>query len=220
MPSEFEVQGISRRIADFALAADFALGRGDRMVVQAPSGSGKTSLLRMIAGLEPLDQGRIFLAGREITALAPPKRDIGVVFQDAALFESMSVNDNAAFGLRMRGVGRRERVLEARRWLERVGLGARADDAVTHLSGGEKQRVAFVRALIWRPKLLLLDEPFSALDAELRRQLRGVLLELLRESATPMMLVTHDREDADALATSRWTIEGSGTEVRRLSPGH
>jgi ABC-type nitrate/sulfonate/bicarbonate transport system ATPase subunit len=128
----------------------------------------------------------------------------------------MSVAENAAFGLRMRGVAKAERRAQALKWLERVGLADRADSAVHSLSGGEKQRVAFVRALIWKPRLLLLDEPFSALDAELRAGLRRELLSLLAEWPVPMILVTHDREDAEALATTTRRIAEAMAGLRKL----
>lgn len=211
-----EARELVRSIGNFALEADFRLGRGERMVIQAASGAGKTSLLRTLAGLEPVERGSLWLDGREITRLAPPERGIGVVFQDAALFGSMSLVENAAFGLRMRGVGKRERREQALHWLERVGLAGRGDDSVEVLSGGERQRVAFVRALIWKPRLLLLDEPFSALDHVLRQTLRRELLGLLQEWPVSMILVTHDREDAEALATVRRGITEVSPGVRRL----
>lgn len=211
-----EARGLARRIGDFTLEADFRLGRGERMVIQAASGAGKTSLLRTVAGLEPAERGSLWLDGREITRLAPPERGIGVVFQDAALFGAMSLAENAAFGLRVRGVGKAERREQALQWLERVGLAGRGDDSVDILSGGEKQRVAFVRALIWKPRLLLLDEPFSALDPGLRQTLRRELLGLLQEWPVPMILVTHDREDAEALATVSRGITEVSSGIRRL----
>lgn len=216
-PVAFEAREISRRIGSFTLEASLSLARSDRAVIQAGSGTGKTSLLRMIAGLDRPDRGQLILGGRDISNLAPPEREIGVVFQDAALFPALSVAENVAFGLRMRGVGAQDRKARALHWLEKVGLASRAEDPVTQLSGGEKQRVAFARALIWRPQLLLLDEPFSALDSALRRQLRAELLGLLAEAPVPMILVTHDREDADALATQRWTIIEVGEGIRRLA---
>jgi ABC-type Fe3+/spermidine/putrescine transport system ATPase subunit len=215
MPAELEIRGLQARVGDFTLEAELDVAHDERLVIQAASGTGKTSLLRLIAGLDPLERGAIRLGGRDITAVAPPRRDIGVVFQDPALFDSMTVAENAAFGLRMRGMGKRERMAQALDWLGRVGLGARAGERVTHLSGGEKQRVAFVRALIWRPKLMLLDEPFSALDPAMRGQLRQLLLDLLAPAPVPLILVTHDREDADAVATVRRTIRvlGDGRRV-------
>jgi ABC-type Fe3+/spermidine/putrescine transport system ATPase subunit len=219
MPSSDEgliAKGVARRIGDFTLEADFAVGPAERMVIQAPSGTGKTSLLRILAGLERPDRGQVWLGGRDVTELAPPRRDIGVVFQDAALFGSMSVWENAAFGLRMRGMGKARRREEALKWLERVGLARQAEAGVATLSGGERQRVGFVRALIWKPRLLLLDEPFSALDAGLRQGLRRELLGLLQGEPVPMILVTHDREDAEALATATATIVQAGPGIRRL----
>lgn len=216
LPGGLYVEGLSKNIGSFALQASFTLGRTERMVVQAASGAGKTSLLRVIAGLEQAEQGHLLLDGRDITRVAAPKREIGVVFQDAALFGSMSVWENAAFGLRMRGAGKLDRREQALRWLERVGLAKQADASVQNLSGGERQRVSFVRALIWKPKLLLLDEPFSALDSDLRAGLRNMLLELLREWPVPMILVSHDREDAEALATCSWSIAETSAGVRQL----
>jgi ABC-type Fe3+/spermidine/putrescine transport system ATPase subunit len=201
-----EVRGLRHEIGLIRLEADFSLGRADRLVIRASSGAGKSTLLRLIAGLEPLDQGSLRLDGREITSVATPFRNIGMIFQETALFESLSVLENAAFGLRMRGATRRSRREQAMPWLKRVGLADRADDPVGPLSGGEKQRVAFVRALIWKPRLLLLDEPFSALDTELRLGLRRELLELLKGTPVPTILVTHDREDAEMLATRTASI--------------
>jgi putative spermidine/putrescine transport system ATP-binding protein len=215
-PESLRVEKLAKRIAAFTLEADFVLEAGERLAVQAPSGAGKSTLLRLLAGLESPDSGRILLGGQDITQLAPPERGIGIVFQDAALFDSMSVAENAAFGLRVRGVGKQDRLKQAAEWLGRVGLGERGGEAVHHLSGGEKQRVAFVRALIWKPRLLLLDEPFSALDRDLRADLRRTLLDLHREWPVPMLLVTHDREDVDALATRSCSIAETSPRVRVL----
>jgi ABC-type Fe3+/spermidine/putrescine transport system ATPase subunit len=217
---ELKVENVVKRIGGFTLRADFRVAPGERAAVAGPSGSGKTTLLRLLAGLDPVDSGRIRLGDEDITRLPPERRGIGMVFQEQTLFPSMTVLENAAFGLRMAGVGRAAREAETRPWLERVGLGARAGESVTVLSGGERQRVAFVRALVWKPKLLLLDEPFSALDAALRERLQGELVELHRLWPVPLLLVSHDAADA-AVATSRISCEiGEGGAVRVFSrPG-
>ncbi len=198
--------------APFELRADFTIAPGSRAVLQAASGSGKTTLLRALAGLERPRSGRIWLGEESIETLAPEKREIGFVFQDQALFPHLTVLENAIYGLKVRGVAKSEAETQGKAWLSKVGLltlaGARAD----RLSGGERQRVALVRALVWKPKLLLLDEPFSALDPELRVQLRQELLVLLRDWPVPMLLVSHDRADAEALATLR--LEIISREVR------
>jgi ABC-type Fe3+/spermidine/putrescine transport system ATPase subunit len=183
--------------------ASFELARGERAAVVGRSGSGKTTLLRLLAGLEPCVGGRITLEGRDLTALAPEKRGLGYVFQDQALFPALDVLGNVAFGLQARGVVRSEREDRARDWLARVGLADRARDDVRVLSGGERQRVAFARALVIQPAALLLDEPFSALDGVSRGELRSRLLELHSEWPVPLLLVTHDPEDARALANVR-----------------
>jgi putative spermidine/putrescine transport system ATP-binding protein len=211
------LEQVRKRVADFTLEADFELAPGERACLVGPSGSGKTSLLRLIAGLESPDSGRVRIGSRDLTALAPEKRGIGMIFQEQALFPSMSSIENAAFGLRVRGVPRAERERQARGWLERLGLGSRADAAVGTLSGGERQRVAFVRALIWKPAVLLLDEPFSALDASLRDVLRQDLLSLHREWPVPLLMVSHDAEDLRAIANVRLEIREDSRGVRAVA---
>ena len=187
----------------FTLEANFDLTAGERAALTGPSGVGKTTLLRMIAGLEPTDQGQIFLGDQDISQMPPEARQMGYVFQDFALFESLGVLENITFGLKVRGQSKRERDEIAQPWLELLKLKSLAQAPIYQLSGGEKQRVAFARALIWKPKLLLLDEPFSAVDAELRGILRESLLEAHRLWPVVMLLVTHDEADAQALATRR-----------------
>jgi len=220
------VRGLAIRVGerelDFELRADLEVGPGERVVLMGPSGSGKSTLLRAIAGIQegfaPLS-GSVRLGERELSGLPPEERDIGFVFQDQALFPSLSVLENAAFGLRMRGVPRSEREAQVRPWLEKLGLTRYADSQVGGLSGGEAQRVAFVRALVWKPRLLLLDEPFSALDPALRDRLRLQLLELHREWPVPMLLVTHDEADVRAIATRTLTIAlQQGGAVRQVVP--
>jgi ABC-type Fe3+/spermidine/putrescine transport system ATPase subunit len=154
----------------------------------------------MVAGYEVPDAGRVLLDGRDITALPPQRRDFGMVFQHYALFPHLSVGDNVAFGLEARRVSRRERRERAERALDGVGLGGAADRPVQSLSGGEQQRVALARALVIEPRVLLLDEPLSNLDPTLRRTMRDELRATLRRLGVTALFVTHDQEDAFAIA--------------------
>jgi iron(III) transport system ATP-binding protein len=169
-----------------------------------PSGCGKTTVLRCVAGLEAIDAGRILLRGEEVSrpghTRAPERRGVGVVFQDYALFPHLSVADNIAFGLRgARGRERDDRVSEL---LSAVGLGPEAKKFPHELSGGQKQRVALARALAPRPQLLLLDEPFSNLDVDLRERLSIEVRAILRHQGITALLVTHDQREAFAMADS------------------
>lgn len=212
--------GLRRRIGSFVLAADFQLEPGERVALVGRSGIGKTSLLRCIAGLdsdEVSDEGgAIYLGSQEITDIPPQERGIGYIFQEQALFSSLNVLDNVTFGLRMRGVSRAERERLAMPWLERLGLEGHIHERVERLSGGESQRVAWIRALIWKPRLLLLDEPFSAMDRELRLSLQRELIALHPEWPVPLLFVTHDEADLQNFATTQlhWVEESSG--VRRI----
>jgi ABC-type Fe3+/spermidine/putrescine transport system ATPase subunit len=205
------LENVKKRIGDFILAADFEIPPGARAVLIGRSGIGKTSLLRLIAGLDNLDDGqdsgRLWVGKKEITHLPPQQRETGLVFQDQALFPALSVLDNVTFGLRMRGSSREERESQALPWLEKVGLAAKLHSSVVSLSGGEAQRVAFVRALIWKPKVILLDEPFSALDPALRASLRRELLDLHQLWPVPLVLVSHDPEDFHQVSTLRLVME-------------
>jgi len=169
---------------------------GECLVVLGPSGSGKTTLLRVIAGLEQPRSGRVELAGRDVTDVGrfpPERRGVGMVFQDYALFPHMTVWENVAFGLSGRGAARRARVEEL---LELIGLRELARRYPHELSGGEQQRVALARALAPNPKVVLLDEPFSNLDADLRRAMRSEIKEILKGLGSTAVLVTHDQEEA------------------------
>jgi len=172
----------------------------ERFVLLGPSGSGKTTLLRLVAGLETPDAGDVRLGNASLLGRPAEQRGFGVVLQDPLLFPHLSVAGNVAFGLRMRGVragSARERVREV---LERVGLPGFEQRRPSQLSGGQAQRVALARALVTNPDVLLLDEPFSALDAPLRRSLRAWLVSLQRSAGTTMVFVTHDQEEAVAVA--------------------
>ncbi len=184
-------------------AASFALPAGDIGVLIGPSGCGKTTLLRAIAGLERLAQGRIAIGAETLadaahgTHLAPEARRIGMVFQDYALFPHLSVARNVAFGIAH--LARDERTQRVQEVLDLVGLADAAQRAPHQLSGGQQQRVALARALAPRPRLLLLDEPFSNLDVELRERLAQELRAILKSSATTALFVTHDQQEAFAV---------------------
>ncbi|MFB0620694.1 ABC transporter ATP-binding protein [Streptomyces sp. AGS-58] len=168
--------------------------------VLGPSGSGKSTLLRAVAGLQPLDSGRVLLDGREQTHVPAHKRGMGLMFQDHQLFPQRDVGANVAFGLRMHGIGKEERDARVGQLLELVGLPGAARRAVASLSGGEQQRVALARALAPRPRLLMLDEPLGQLDRSLRERLVVELRELFGRLGTTVLAVTHDQGEAFVLA--------------------
>ncbi len=207
MTASLEVLGLKRRIGSFELEADFRVAPGARAAIVGPSGTGKTSLLRMIAGLDSVESGSVKIGNEDVTRVVPEKRRFGFLFQEHALFPALGLLQNVAFGLKMQGVPKAEREAQALIWLEKVGLGSRAHDSIDVLSGGERQRVAFARAIVSQPRVLLLDEPFSALDATLKNQLRADLLALLKDYPVPTLLVTHDESDIAALATTRIAVE-------------
>ena len=175
---------------------DLGVAKGEFVSLLGPSGCGKTTLLRIVAGLLGVDRGTVKLDGQDITALPPHKRDVGVVFQNYALFPHLTVAENVAFGLKARGRGAGETREAVARFLDLVHLADFADRSVRALSGGQQQRVAVARALAVRPKLLLLDEPFSALDRKLRETMQIDLRRLLRELGTTSVFVTHDQDEA------------------------
>jgi len=189
---------------------------GETVAILGPSGSGKSTLLKMVAGLEPLDGGRVLFDGQDITTLAPERRRFALMFQDFALFPHLDVQDNVAFGLVEQGLRRVDARAQACAMLERFGLQAFARARVTQLSGGEQQRVALARALITQPRVLLLDEPFSALDTELRLQLREEFRQRIAEFAMATLLVTHDEAEARAMGTRGFrVVQGSLQPVWR-----
>ncbi|KLD74219.1 sulfate/molybdate ABC transporter ATP-binding protein [Xanthomonas hyacinthi] len=227
------VQHLGKRFDDFAALDDVSLDirQGELLALLGPSGSGKTTLLRVIAGLEHADAGRVLIDGEDATGLPVQSRRVGFVFQHYALFRHMTVRDNIAFGLRVRrGDARlaesaiRARVTELLALVQLDGLEARYP---TQLSGGQRQRVALARALAIEPRVLLLDEPFGALDAQVRRDLRRWLRELHDRTGLTTVFVTHDQEEALELADrvailNRGRIEqlGSPADVydRPVSP--
>ena len=181
----------------------FTIAAGEHAVLMGPSGTGKTTLVEAICGLRAVDSGSVFLADRDITFLPPAQRAIGFVPQDGALFPHLSVRENAAFALTVRRTPKREITARIEELATQLGLTNLLDRRVTDLSGGEKQRVALARALAFRPPVLLLDEPFSALDVPGRETLRDHLQGIRKEAGITILHVTHDPSDAESLAT-RW----------------
>ncbi|HWZ64976.1 MAG TPA: ABC transporter ATP-binding protein [Steroidobacteraceae bacterium] len=176
------------------------IGDGEFFVLLGPSGSGKSTLLRAVAGLTGVDHGRIALHGRDVTKVAARKRGVGLVFQNYALFRHMTVADNIEFALRVRHMRRRARRERRRELLRLVALEGMDDRLPAQLSGGQQQRVAVARALAHKPEVLLLDEPFGALDAKIREELRRTIREVQRELGITTVLVTHDQGEAFAMA--------------------
>ena len=197
-PSFLDVSGASKSFGAATVlgGVDLRVGQGEFVSLLGPSGCGKTTLLRIVAGLLSVDAGTVKLDGEDITAKPPHRRDVGVVFQNYALFPHLTVAENVAFGLRAKGRPAAETRQAVKRFLELVHLESFADRSVRALSGGQQQRVAVARALAVRPKLLLLDEPFSALDRKLRETMQIDLRRLLRELGTTSVFVTHDQDEA------------------------
>src|SRR5574342_1190338 len=173
---------------------------GEFFVLIGPSGSGKSTILRMIAGLNTADEGRVWLHGRDVTEAPPQRRGVGFVFQHYALFRHMSVAENIEFALRVRKVSASARRRRRDELLELVGLAGLGGRMPSQLSGGQQQRVALARALAHRPEVLLLDEPFGALDARIRTELRRTVHGIQRELKVTAIFVTHDQEEAFELA--------------------
>jgi sulfate transport system ATP-binding protein len=225
------LQHLAKRFGSFVALEDVSLeiGAGELLALLGPSGSGKTTLLRVIAGLERADTGRVLLHGEDATDTHVRDRRVGFVFQHYALFRHMSVFENVAFGLRVRPRGERlpeKRIREkVRGLLELVQLEGLAERSPHQLSGGQRQRIAFARALAVEPKVLLLDEPFGALDAKVRTELRRWLRRLHDEVRVTTVLVTHDQEEAMEVADrivvmNRGRVDPSaGRWARARGPG-
>jgi ABC-type Fe3+/spermidine/putrescine transport system ATPase subunit len=191
-----EAVGLKKSFAGFSVSLDIRVEEGETLALVGPSGSGKTTALNLIAGLAEQEAGKVIINGTDISGLPPWKRNISVVFQDLALFPHLDVGGNIAYGLFVRGVPRKERLRIAGEALETVRLPGFARRRIDTLSGGERQRVAIARALASKPAALLLDEPFSSLDAPLRKEMRRAFLDIRSGSAAPCVFVTHDREEA------------------------
>jgi putative spermidine/putrescine transport system ATP-binding protein len=197
-PPAVRLTGIRRTYGDVVAIAglDLDIAAGEFFTLLGPSGSGKTTTLRVIAGFERPDAGRIELAGVDVTRTAPSERGVNTVFQDYALFPHMTVLENVEYGLRVKGVGRRERRSQATEVLERVRLPQVGARRPVQLSGGQRQRVALARAIVNRPTVLLLDEPLGALDLKLREEMQVFLKALQQDLGITFVYVTHDQEEA------------------------
>ncbi len=192
--------------------------KGEFVALLGPSGCGKTTTLQMIAGFVEPTSGAIRLGGRDLLAIKPAKRGLGIVFQSYALFPHMTVEENVGFGLEMQGVAAAERKTRVAETLELVGLGAFASRFPRQMSGGQQQRVALARALVIRPQILLLDEPLSNLDAKLREGMQIELRQIQRTVGTTTILVTHDQAEAMALS-DRIVVMNQG-RAEQIGPPH
>lgn len=218
--SILEVQHLSKTFAGSIVAVDdvsFALHEGEFVTLLGPSGCGKTTMLRLIAGFEVSDSGRIMLSGRDVTDEPPYRREVNTVFQDYALFPHMTVKENVGYGLRVSGVSRSEVAMRVRDSLQSVGLLDKADSRPMELSGGQRQRVALSRAIIRRPKVLLLDEPLSALDVKLREAMQIELRHLHQKLRITFILVTHDQKEA-LVMSDRVMVVDQGRIVQSGTP--
>ena len=197
-----EIDRVTKRFGDFSAVTEtsFHIGRGEFLAIMGSSGCGKTTLLRMLAGLEQPTSGEIRLDGASQNGLPAWERDLPLVWQSLALFPFLNVLDNVAFGLKMRGVGKHERHARAQVWLKKLELTEFAQRNVSQLSGGQRQRVALARALVTEPKVLLLDEPLSALDAHLSVRMQSLLRSLQRELGITFVYVTHSQTEAFSMA--------------------
>ena len=222
-----EMKNIYKRYGDF-LASDnvsFGIEKGKLVALLGPSGSGKTTLLRMIAGLENPNSGDIFIDGKRVNDIPASKRGIGFVFQNYALFRYMTVFDNVAFGLELQKMPKKQIKERVKELLELTGLSGMEKRYPNQLSGGQRQRVAFARALAPNPQVLLLDEPFAAIDAKVRTELRSWLKEMVEKLGITSIFVTHDQDEAvevadEIIITNHGTIEQMGMPVEIYkSPG-
>lgn len=215
-----ELKDINKNFEDYRASdnVNFGIEKGKLIGLLGPSGSGKTTILRMIAGLESPDSGDIFIDDIRVNDLAASKRGIGFVFQNYALFRYMTVFDNIAFGLQVQKKSKKEINERVSEMIELVGLKGLENRYPNALSGGQKQRVAFARALAPNPQLLLLDEPFAAIDAKVRKELRIWLKEMISRVGVTSIFVTHDQDEAievadEIIITNKGRIEQIGTPI-------
>src|SRR6187431_50991 len=197
-----ELDQVTKRYQGVPVVNDVSISvaEGEFLVLLGPSGSGKSTLLRAIAGLTEINRGRVSLHGRDVTHVNARERQVGFVFQHYALFRHMTIGENIEFALRVRRVKSKERRARRKELLKLVALEGMDDRLPAQLSGGQQQRIAVARALAHRPKVLLMDEPFGALDAKIREELRRTIRQVQRELGITTVLVTHDQEEAFAMA--------------------
>ena len=215
-----ELKNINKNFGDYKASdnVNFGVEKGKLIGLLGPSGSGKTTILRMIAGLETPDSGDIIIDGVRVNDLAASKRGIGFVFQNYALFRYMTVYDNIAFGLRVQKADKKKIDERVRELIKLIGLEGLEKRYPSQLSGGQRQRVAFARALAPNPQLLLLDEPFAAIDAKVRKELRSWLREMIEKLEVTSIFVTHDQDEAievadEIIITNKGRIEQTGTPI-------
>ena len=215
-----ELNNINKNFGDYKASdnVNFGVEKGKLIGLLGPSGSGKTTILRMIAGLETPDSGDIIIDGVRVNDLAASKRGIGFVFQNYALFRYMTVYDNIAFGLRVQKADKKKIDERVRELIKLIGLEGLEKRYPSQLSGGQRQRVAFARALAPNPQLLLLDEPFAAIDAKVRKELRSWLREMIEKLGVTSIFVTHDQDEAievadEIIITNKGRIEQTGTPI-------
>ena len=215
-----ELKNINKNFGDYKASdnVNFGVEKGKLIGLLGPSGSGKTTILRMIAGLETPDSGDIIIDGVRVNDLAASKRGIGFVFQNYALFRYMTVYDNIAFGLRVQKADKKKIDERVRELIKLIGLEGLEKRYPSQLSGGQRQRVAFARALAPNPQLLLLDEPFAAIDAKVRKELRSWLREMIEKLGVTSIFVSHDQDEAievadEIIITNTGRIEQTGTPI-------
>ncbi|OBZ11375.1 ABC transporter ATP-binding protein [Bacillus sp. FJAT-26390] len=219
MSAYLELQGIHKQFGSTNVLnhVDLQIREGELVTLLGPSGCGKSTLLRCIAGLTEIDGGQIILDKKNIVNLPPRNREIGMVFQSYALFPNLTVSENIQYGMKMRGVAKEERVRRSEELLAMIDLEDKRGAYPQHLSGGQQQRVALARSLAVQPKVLLLDEPLSALDAKIRKNLRTEIRDIQKRFNMTTIFVTHDQEEA-LILSDRVCLMNNGSIVQEGTP--